>query len=124
MSGPVSFPSSMMALDQMLEQMGGRGWEGLENEFKPAQTRQNFEPEDKIKKIIAAFYDSSSEGRQMVEWIFDLTFRAPYPSTGTSFEQAAIAAAKHEARAAVGRVLVQAIVEGRALIQKPAEPKE
>lgn len=117
MSGPFAFPSDMMSLDHMLAQMGV-GWDGLEQPFRPAPTRQPFEPEDDLKKMIALFYDTTPEGRRMVEWIFDLTFRAPYPSIGGSLEQAALAAKAHEARAAVGRVLVQAIVDGRALMEK------
>lgn len=117
MSGPFAFPSDMMSLDQMLSQMG-EGWDGLERSFQPAPTRQPFEPEDDLKKTIALFYDTTPEGRRMMEWIFDLTFRAPYPPVGGSFEQAALAAKAHEARAAVGRVLVQTIVDGRALMEK------
>jgi len=117
MSGPFAFPSGMMSLDQMLSQMG-EGWDGLERSFSPAPTRRPFEPEDDLKKMIALFYDTTPEGRRIVEWIFDLTFRAPYPPVAGSFEQAALAAKAHEARAAVGRVLVQTIVDGRALMEK------
>lgn len=118
MSGPVGFPSEMMNLDKMLESMGGPGWDGLEQAFKPASAPQPFEPEERLKRTIAVFYDHSEEGRQMIEWLFDLTFRAPYPHVGASFEQAALAAKAHEARAAVGRVVVQAILDGRTLLEK------
>lgn len=115
MSGPFSFARETISLDDMMAQIGGPGWEGLAGEFKPAPVPDRFKPEDEQMRFIAAFY-GTAEGRRFFEWIFDLTIRAPYPSTGTNFEQAAMAAAKHEARVAVGRVICQAIADGRDLI--------
>jgi len=114
----------MMDLDQMLAQIGGLGWAGLEHSFKPAPLPDLFEPGDQLKIRIATLYDHSHEVRQIIEWIFDLTFRAPYPHIGGSFEEAALAAKAHEARAAVGRVLVQAILDGRRLNERRSQSHE
>lgn len=121
MSGPAPFPSDLLDLDLMLEQIGGAGWDGLERQFRPAAVPDRFEPADQLKIRIATLYDHSDEVRQILEWVFDLTFRAPYPHVGESFQAAALAAKAHEARAAVGRVIVQAIVDGRKLKEKRSQ---
>lgn len=113
--GPFSFAREAISLDSMLAQIGGAGWEGLSGEFRPAPVPDRFKPEDDLMRFIAAFY-GTVEGRRFFEWIFDLTIRAPYPQTGQNFEQTAMAAGKHEARVAIGRVMCKAIADGRDLI--------
>jgi hypothetical protein len=109
-----------MSLDAMLANLGGVGWAGLEEHFSPAKVADAFDPGADLKKVLFALYHTV-DGRKIVEWWFDLTFRAPYPHVGSSLEAAAIAAAKHEARAAVGLALLKAIADGEKLLH-PKEP--
>lgn len=115
MTGPFPFARQTMDLDTMIAGMGGEGWDGLEAMFKPAGVKDSFDPGDHMKKMLFAFYQTG-EGRQVIDWLLDLTFRAPFPHVGTSIEQAAIAAAKHESRAAIGLVIMKAIADGDALL--------
>ncbi len=109
MSGPVDFARQVNAIEHMLA--AAPSWAGLENAFAPAKVADNFDPGDDTKQVIAALYNTS-QGRLIIEWLFDLTVRAPFPHVGNTLQSASIAAAKHEARVAVGQALSRAIVDG------------
>ncbi|OBQ59578.1 hypothetical protein EFV37_22130 [Mesorhizobium loti] len=102
----------MMAIDQLLA--GTPTWEGLNQAFFPSKTADNFDPGDDMKQVLFHFYNTQ-EGRRIIEWMADLTVRAPFPHVGNLMEGAALAAAKHEARTAVGYALLRAIAEGEQL---------
>jgi hypothetical protein len=118
MTGPANInPRGLVRpLDTMLT-AGGEGWDALQKLFEPAVMSDRWRPDDQILKFVAAM-SQTEQGRAFLDWIFDLTNRAPYPSIGGGIEQAALAAAKHEARAAVGEVILTAIVEGRRLLAR------
>lgn len=123
MSGPANInPRGMVRdLDDMLT-AGGVGWDALEKMFQPAAVADQWKPDENLLKELGAL-SQTEFGRRLFGWLFDLTNRAPYPSTGGgNLEQVAMAAAKHEARAAVGEVIVNAIVEGRRLLDEGKEP--
>jgi len=117
MTGPANInPRSIVRdLDTMMT-AGGVGWEALETMFQPAVMADPWRPSENVMKFAAAMAQTD-QGREFLAFIFDLTKRAPYPHIGNSMESAALAAAKHEARAAVGEVVLQAIVEGRKLLE-------
>ncbi|MBS9720043.1 hypothetical protein JYU29_04990 [Tianweitania sp. BSSL-BM11] len=121
MNGPTDFGRQLQSIEAMLA--APSTWDGLEHAFKPSQMPDRFDPGDDIKMLLAGL-KNTVDGRRIIEWLADLTFRAPYPSTGSSFEQAALAAAKHEARAAVGHVLLRAIAEGDALLNQRSQRHE
>lgn len=120
MNGPFPFSRQSQAIDRLLQQTPD--WNGLEQAFFPAKVADNFDPGDDMKKVLAAFY-ATAEGRKILDWIFDLTCRAPYPSIGSTNETAALAAKAHEARAAVGYVVGRAIVDGLELLKQRMEPR-
>lgn len=120
MSGPVEFARQVQALDQLLN--AAPNWDGLEKAFAPAKTPDHFEPDDFMKQQLAALYNTA-DGRQIIDWLFDLTLRAPFPHVGSSRDSAWIAGAKHEARVAVGQTVARAIVDGRELFNRKKEPK-
>lgn len=113
MNGPVDFSRQMMAVERLLADP--TSWDGLDKAFAPAKVADNFDPGDDMKMMLAAFA-YTAEGRKIIEWLADLTCRAPYPQTGNSIQSAALAAAKHEARAAVGSVIMRAIADGEKLL--------
>ena len=115
MSGPHPFRRELADLDTMLSAIGGAGWEGLEQKFAPAKVADTFEPEERIKRFLGAAY-MTVEGREFIQWLADLTFRAPYPHVAGNFEAAALAAKAHEARAAVAESVLLALAQGYALI--------
>lgn len=120
MAGPAAFPRQMMALDKLIN--SAPSWEDLEGSFFPAGTADSFDPGDDMKEVLFHF-SNTPEGRRIVEWLADLTCRAPYPHVGNSLEAAGIAAAKHEARAAVGQTLMRAIAEGEQIWKAKKESK-
>ncbi|MER9622673.1 hypothetical protein NKI98_14740 [Mesorhizobium sp. M0222] len=112
MSGPFAFSRPMMAVDQLMA--ATPTWEGLNQAMFPAKVADNFDPGDDMKQVLFHFYNTA-EGRRIIEWFADLTVRAPFPHVGSMKESAALAAAKHEARTAVGYAMLRAIAEGEEL---------
>ncbi|RUT82276.1 MULTISPECIES: hypothetical protein [unclassified Mesorhizobium] len=113
MSGaPFPFSRQMMAIDQLIGSVPTM--EGLSQAFFPAAVSDNFDPGDDMKLVLFAFY-GTAEGKRIIDWLCDLTVRAPFPHVGSMKESAALAAAKHEARTAVGYALLRAIAEGEQL---------
>ncbi|ESY21513.1 hypothetical protein X749_27850 [Mesorhizobium sp. LNJC391B00] len=102
----------MLAVDQLLSSTPD--WSGLSQAMFPAKVADNFDPGDDMKLVLYHFY-GNAEGRRIIEWLADLTVRAPFPHVGSMKESAALAAAKHEARTAVGYALLRAIAEGEEL---------
>lgn len=123
MSGPVNVAGRVtLPLDDLMRAGGRTGWEALEAGFAPAPVADRFRPEERIMRFAAAL-GLHPEGREFLEWIFDLTCRAPYPKTTGDMQELAYAAAKHQARAAVGDVIALAIAEGRRLNDTPVATK-
>lgn len=120
MSGPQNInprPLAMGSLEAMQAAMGPVGWDFFENQFGPAVVAQSFDPGDEVKKFAAAM-SQTVEGRRFIDWLLDLTCRAPYPVTSQTIEDLAMSAAKHQARAAVGETIVKAIADGNALLNR------
>ena len=120
--GPFDFAREALDLDKMLAGVGGEGWAGLESHFSPAKLPDRFEPDDVLKKALATMY-RAGEGRLVLDWLLDLTVRAPPGASGNTLEAAALAHAKHEARFAVGQSLLLAIAQGEKLLNPPKEPR-
>ncbi|RUW46088.1 hypothetical protein [Mesorhizobium sp. M8A.F.Ca.ET.021.01.1.1] len=114
-SGPYPFGRQMAAVDQVLA--GVPDWEGLSQAFYPVKTADNFDPGTDMKQVLFHLY-GTLEGRRIIEWLADLTVRAPYPHVGQSKDSVMIAAAKHEARVGVGLVLFRAIADGEELYKQ------
>lgn len=120
MSGPQNVsprPLAMGSLEEIERMVGAKGWDFFEERFGPALVAQNFDPGDEFKRNMAAFARTAF-GRVIVDWLLDLTCRAPYPVTSQDMQDLAFAAAKHQARAAVGETIVKAIADGNALLDR------
>ena len=117
MSGPQNVNPREVAigsLEELEKRFAGEGWDYFEKQFAPAVTPANLDPGDKFKRQLAAVAQTEW-GRELIGWIYDLTCRAPYPVTMQNMEDLAFAAAKHQARAAVGEVIAKAIADGKEL---------
>lgn len=85
--------------------------------FAPAPAPSLLDPPDEIKKGLAILAGGS--GRPIIDWIFAITCNAPYPqSRGDNLNELAIAAAKHQSRAAIGDIIGKAILAGRILLEQ------
>jgi hypothetical protein len=96
---------------------GVPSWDGLNQAFFPAKVADKFDPGEDMKQVLYHFYQTA-EGRRIIDWLADLTVRAPFPHVGASKDAAVIAAAKHEARTAVGYALMRAIADGEELYKQ------
>ena len=119
--GPFAFSRQMMAVDELLK--ATPSWSGLQQAFFPAKVGDNFDPGDDMKVVLYHF-SNTAEGRRILEWLFDLTARAPFPHVGNTTQSAALAAAKHEARTAVGYVIGRAIADGEVLWKQRSQSHE
>jgi hypothetical protein len=119
-TGPFPFSRQMQALDQLVS--AAPSWDTLEQAFFPARMADNFDPGDDMKEVLFHFAHTA-EGRRIVEWLADLTCRAPYPHVGSTNDSAALAAKAHEARTAVGYALMRAIAEGGEIWKAKKESK-
>ncbi len=70
----------------------------------------DYRPTDDVAKALYALFQYN---RAVIDWLLDLTLRAPYPHVDGDFQKAALAAAKHQARAGIGEVIAAAIAEGK-----------
>lgn len=73
-----------------------------------------FEPDDKVAIELWRLFNIPAT-RAVIEWLFDLTRRAPFPDEGGSFEAVALAAERYRARCKLGAAIAAAIVQGQTL---------
>lgn len=114
MSGPAAFERRMKQAEDFLN--APTSWDELVKSFAPAAVPEPFEPGDEVAKFLAQSWQHR-DGRAALDWIFSLTIDAPYPHVSSVIEQAAFAAKAHEARAAVGLVILRAIAAGEQLLE-------
>lgn len=110
------------SLEDLEKKIGLNGWDYFEKQFAPAVFGDEQRPADEIMQALARLAELP-DTRRVVDWLLDLTCRAPYPRTFDTTENLAFAAAKHQARAAVGEVIVKAIHEGRQINEGRKEPR-
>jgi hypothetical protein len=114
MSGPAaSFGSTIQAPVEDESE----GWDFYKQKFMPAVVANTFRPEDSVLIEIYKLSETA-EGRKIIDWLHELSDRAPYPRVGSNFEEVAVAAAKHQGRALVGEVLTEAVREGKRLFNQ------
>ena len=96
----------------------GNGWSVLEGLFQPAAVNQPFRPADEVLLEFGRLQRTAS-GQQLLDWLHKISDLSPYPAvTVRGFEQAALAAAKHEGRSGVGLAIRAAEREGKALLDQ------
>lgn len=120
MSGPANpSPRELAAgtFEELERQFGTKGWDFFREQFAPALVSQSFDPGEDFKKNLAAFARTDL-GRRIVDWLLELSCRAPYPVTSQDMQDLAFAAAKHQARAAVGETIIKAIADGNQLLNR------
>jgi hypothetical protein len=111
------------SLDDMMKAGQAEGWDALEAMFKPALVGEQFRPDDAVLLFFGALAGTEI-GRMALDWLFALTNNAPYPrDVGDRLETAALAAKAHAARAAVGEAILQAVLEGRKLLEQPKQER-
>lgn len=77
-----------------------------------------FDPDDAVAIELWRMFNIPAT-RAVLEWLFDLTRRAPFPNEGGSFETVALAAERYRARQRLGAAIAGAIVRGQKLDSPP-----
>lgn len=119
MTNPVFGPRQALSLDDLMKQ-GGDGWDffadfvGLPKPPAPCQ------PSDAVAKSLARLV-RTADGREIAEWLMDITLRQPLRITGASFEQTALMAAHRQGIDGVAHSVLAAIAHGETLIAAEEE---
>lgn len=119
MSGP-AIPPRNIAREVSDAALESAGWEYFEKQILPLAMSDTFRPADALLMKIARF-SQTEDGRKFFKWLHEITDRAPYPVGIDGFENMAMAAAAHGARAHVGQLVNKAVIEGQRLIDQ--QPK-
>lgn len=114
MSGPVFGERSALPFDDLLR--NSKGWDDL-NELLPQLAEAPLRPSDTVAKNMANLARTKG-GRDMLEWIMDITLRAPYHVTGKTIEETALNSATRQGINGVAEAILNAIKHGEDLLEK------
>jgi len=117
MSGPFIAERFAQPLDLLEKGPAGNGWEGLDKMFAPVEQAE-LAPKDEVAKFLYAMRITPG-GREVIEWLMDITIRQPLRSTGQTFEQTALMTATRQGINGVGEVILKAIARGQELAERP-----
>lgn len=117
MSGPVFSRRDAQPLDLLLKQAGGDGFKGIEKLMKPVFERQPLQPSDEVARTLARLV-SYQGGREVIEWMMDISVRQPFRTKGETLEAVAMHAKQKEAIDGFAAVLLAAIAHGQTLLEE------
>ena len=118
MTAPVFSRREAQPLDRLIASAGGEGWAGLDKLLEPALAkRQSCEPGDDIKKALAVMA-RAGQGRAVIEWLMDITVRAPFRVTGATVEETAMRASNRQGIEGVAEAVLAAIADGERLLSE------
>lgn len=121
MSGPVFAKRDAQPLDQLLAQLpGGEGHKGLDQLIAMIGTPaapSTFQPSDTVAKFLALML-RQGDGRQVIEWLMDISLRLPYRPTGATIEETALRAARREGINALAEQILAAVQHGQLLLNQ------
>lgn len=118
MSGPVFGSREAQPLDHLLE--SADPWADIEQMFKPHLVDKPLQPSDQVAKNLAQMARHQS-GREILEYLMDITVRQPLRITGKDFQETALLSATRQGINGVGEVILNAIKQGEDLLQQGKE---
>ena len=106
---------SALSLTEMVE----NGWAGFEQLEKLAGQApvDSFRPSEKVARLLHAL-TLNADTAEIIEWLMDITLRAPLRLPDAGLEQVAIAYATRRGINGVGEAVLAAIEMGRELKEK------
>lgn len=114
MSGPFLPGRAAQPLDLLEDGAAGGGWDELEKMFKPHLQDAPLQPNDVVARFLWGMR-ASPHGRDVIEWLMDITLRAPLRATGRTFEETAMLTATRQGINGVGEAVLAAIAHGAKL---------
>lgn len=115
MSRPVFSDRDALPFNDLLESK--QPWEDLDKLFKPSLAEAPLQPSDDVA-INLALFAQSAKGRLILEWIMDITLRAPLRACGSTFEETALKTAQRQGINGVAEAILNAINHGEALLEQ------
>jgi hypothetical protein len=117
MSGPFLPARAGQPLDLLEQGVAGGGWDELDALFQPHRQDAPLQPKDSVAVFMRALYQTP-EGRDVFEWLMDVTLRLPHRATGRTFEETALMTATRQGINGVGEAVLNAIAHGEKLINE------
>jgi hypothetical protein len=102
-------------LDLLEQGAAGGGWDGLDALFLPQEMKAAFQPKDTVAKYLFGL-SHTAQGREIIEWLMDITVRQPVRITGSTIEETALRAATLQGIHGVGESILKAIAAGEKLV--------
>lgn len=118
MSGPFIPSRAGQPLDLLEQGVAGGGWDALEEMFKPHLQAAPLQPSDDVARALWILYSVGGEGRAVIEWLMDITIRAPFRATGKDFQETALLTATRQGINGVAEAILAAIDHGRQVAEK------
>ncbi|MBO6893400.1 MAG: hypothetical protein JJ866_15765 [Roseibium sp.] len=115
MSGPKFGLREAQTHDHLLDSK--QPWDELDSFFEPYLADRPLQPSDRVAKNLATFAKTAG-GREILEWIMDITLRAPLRVTGSSLEETALRAATKQGINGPAEAILNAIEHGETLLNQ------
>ncbi|MBB3385991.1 MULTISPECIES: hypothetical protein [unclassified Rhizobium] len=117
MSEPFVAERFAQPLDLLEKGLAGDGWPGLEGLVPPTQLAE-LAPKDPVAMFLYGM-TLQAGGREVIEWLMDITVRQPLRCTASTIENTALMTATRQGINGVGEAVLKAIAKGRELAEQP-----
>lgn len=117
MSGPFLPGRAASPLDLLVRDAGSGGWDELEAMMEERKGKAPLQPEDTVAEFMFGLY-STPQGRQMFEWMMDISLRQPLRVTGRTFEETALLTASRQGVNGMAEAILAAVAHGEQLVQQ------
>ena len=104
-------------LDVLEAGVAGGGWEELERLLTPQAGSKPLQPDDEVARFMWGLY-CTAQGREMFEWMMDISLRQPLRITGQTLEQTALLSASRQGINGFAEAVLAAVGHGRSLVMK------
>ncbi|MEO1110103.1 MAG: hypothetical protein AAFX90_19490 [Pseudomonadota bacterium] len=118
--GPQFGPRQAQPLDLMLKQAGGSGFAGIEKLMNLVIQPDKLQPADEVAKTLAKLV-AYPGGREVIEWILDISVRQRFQAQGQSIEEVALRAKQKEGIDGLAAAILAAIAHGQKLLEERQE---
>ncbi|WP_281932189.1 hypothetical protein [Roseibium album] len=115
--GPQFGPRHAQPLDLMVNQAGGDGFAGIEKLMNPVIQPEKLQPADEVARSMAKIFNMPG-GREIFEWMMDISVRQRLQTSGISIEEVALRATKKEGIDGFAAAILAAIAHGQKLLEE------
>ncbi|MCT7662331.1 hypothetical protein [Shinella kummerowiae] len=117
MSGPFLPARSASPIDLLVDNAASGGWEELDLMMKRPEQKVPLQPDAAVAEFMYGLY-CTPQGRQMFEWMMDISIRQPLRATGRTFEETALLTATRQGVNGMAEAVLAAIQHGEELVRE------